>query len=53
MVRATYLAPTKSYSYYSSAFAHLENLIFKIRTTILLLEAITEQTYNANNKYKQ
>ena len=53
MVRATYLAPTKSYSYCSSAFAHLENLIFKIRTTILLLEAITEQTYNANNKYKQ
>ena len=40
MVRDTFLSPTKSYSYYSSALAHLENLIFKLRTAILLLEAI-------------
>ena len=29
MVRVTCLSPTKSYSYCSSAFAHLELLIFK------------------------
>ena len=45
MVRITCLSPTKSYSYCSSAIAHLEILIFKLRTTILLLEAIIEQTY--------
>ena len=43
MVRVTCLAPTKSYSYCSSAFAHLENLIFNLRTAILLLGAIIEQ----------
>jgi len=32
------------------ALAHLENLIFKLRTAILLLEAIIEQTYKATNK---
>jgi len=50
MVRVTYLSSTKSYYYCSSAFAHLENLIFNFRTTILLLEAIMEQTYKANKK---
>ena len=48
MVRVTCLSPTKNYSYCSSAFAHLENLIFNLRTTILLLEAINEQPYKAN-----
>ena len=51
MVRVTCLSPTKSYSYCSSAFAHLELLIFNLRTVILLLEAIIGQTYKANNKY--
>ena len=51
MVRVTCLDPTKRYSYCSSAFVHLENLIFNLQTTILLLEAIMEQTYKANNKY--
>ena len=46
MVRVTCLSPTKSYSYCPLALAHLENLIF-----ILLLEAIIEQPYKANNKY--
>ena len=50
MVRVTCLSPTKSYSYCFSAFAHLELLIFNLRTTILLLEAIIGQTYKANNK---
>jgi len=50
MVRVTCLSPTKSYSYCSSAFAHLEFLIFNLQTMILLLKAITEQTYKANNK---
>ena len=49
MVSVTCLSPTKSYSYCSSAF-HLENLIFNLRTAILLLEAIIGQTYKANNK---
>ena len=47
MVRVTCLSPTKSYSYCSSAFAHLEFLIFNLRTTILLLETIFGQTYKA------
>ena len=51
MVMVIYLSPMKSYSYCSSTLAHLENLIFKLRTTILLLETIIEQTYKANNKY--
>ena len=51
MVRVTCLSPTKSYSYCSSDFAHLKNLIFNPRTVILLLEAIIEQTYKENNKY--
>ena len=50
MVRVTCLSLTKSYSYCSLALAHLENLIFKLRTAILLLEAIMEQTYKANKK---
>ena len=50
MVRATCLSPTKSYSYCSSAFAHLELLIFNLQTAILLLGAIMEQTYKANKK---
>ena len=48
MVRVICLSPTKSYSYCSSAFAHLENLIFNLRTAILLLRAIMEQTYKQN-----
>ena len=51
MVRVTCLSPTKSYSYCSSAFAHLELLVFNLQTTILLLGAIIGQTYIANNKY--
>ena len=51
MVRVTCLSPTKCYSYSSSTFAHLELLIFNLRTAILLLGAINEQTYKANNKY--
>ena len=39
MVRVTCLSPTKSYSYCSSAFAHLELLIFNLQTAILLLGA--------------
>ena len=50
MVRVTCLSPTKSYSYYSSAFAHLEFLIVNLQTTILLLGAINEQPYKANKK---
>ena len=50
MVRVTCLSPTRSYSYCSSALAHLENLIFNLRTTILLLEAINEQPYKANKE---
>ena len=50
MVRVTCLSPMKSYSYYSSDLAHLENLIFNLRTTILLLGTIIGQTYKANKK---
>ena len=50
MVRVTCLSQTKSYSYCSSTFAHLELLIFDLQTAILLLGAIMEQTYKANNK---
>ena len=50
MVRVTCLSPTKSYSYYSSAFTHLELLIFNLRTAILLLGAIIGQPYKANKK---
>ena len=50
MVRVTCLSPMKSYSYCSSAFAHLELLIFNLQTAILLLGAINEQPYKANKK---
>ena len=50
MVRVTCLSPIKSYSYCSSAIAHLELLIFNLQTAILLLEAIIGQTYKANKK---
>ena len=50
MIRVTCLAPTKSYSYCSSAFAHLELLILQSLNSDLLLEAIIGQTYKANNK---
>ena len=50
MVRVTCLSPTKSYSYCSSAFAHLELLIFNLQIAILLLGAINEQPYKANKK---
>ena len=50
MVRVTCLSLTKGYSYCSSAFAHLELLIFNLQTAILLLEAIIGQTYKANKK---
>ena len=45
MVRVTCLSPKKIYSYCSSALAHLQNLIFNLRTVTLLLEAIIEQIY--------
>ena len=50
MVRVTCLSPMKSYSYCSSSFAHLELLIFNLRTTILLLETTIGQTYKVNKK---
>ena len=50
MVMVTCLSPTKSYSYCSSAFAHLELLTFNLQTTILLLGAIIGQTYKANKR---
>ena len=50
MVRVTCLSPTKSYSYCSSAFAHLELLIFNLQTAILLLGTIFRQTYKTNKK---
>ena len=50
MVRVTCLSPTKSYSHCSSAFAHLELLIFNLQTAILILGAINEQPYKANRK---
>ena len=50
MVRVTHLGPTKSYSYCSSSFAHLELLIFNLQTTILLLGAINEQPYKAKQQ---
>ena len=50
MVRVTCLSPTKSYSYCSSAFAHLELLIFNLQTTILLLEANNEQPIQSKQK---
>jgi len=50
MVRVTCLSPTKSYSYCSSAFAHLELLILQSLNSDLLLEAINEQPYKANKK---
>ena len=53
MVRVICLSPTKSYYYCSSTLAHLEFLIFKIRTAILLLEAINGQPCKANNKYNE
>ena len=59
MVRVTCLSPTKSYSYYSLALARMENLIFNLRTAILLLGAImgkhTKQTISTtkNNTPKQ
>ena len=48
MVRVTCLSPTKSYSYCSSTFAHLEFLIVNLQTAILLLGAINEQPYKTN-----
>ena len=50
MVRVTCLSPTKSYSYCSSAFAHLKLLIFNLRMAILLLGTIIEQTYKAKQQ---
>jgi len=50
MVRVTCLSPTKSYSYCSSALACMENLTFKLRTSILLLGAINEQPYKAKQQ---
>ena len=50
MVRVTCLSPTKSYSYCSLALARMENLIFNLRTAILLLGTIIGQTYKANKK---
>ena len=50
MVRVTFLSPMKSYSYYSSTFAHLELLIFNLQTAILLLGTIIGLTYKANKK---
>jgi len=51
MVRVTCLSPTKSYSDCSSAFAHLELLIFNLQIVILLLEAINEQIYKQTRRY--
>ena len=50
MVRVTCLYTTKSYAVCPLGLAHLENLIFKIRTLIHLLEANIEKPYKENNK---
>ena len=50
MVRVTCLSPTKIYSYCSLALAHMENLIFNLRTVILLLGTINEQPYKTIKK---
>ena len=48
IVRVTCLSPTKNYSYCSSAFTHLELLIFDLQTAILPLGTINEQPYKTN-----
>ena len=50
MVRVTCLSPTKSYSYCSLAFAHMQILTYNFRTAILLIGAINEQPYKANKE---
>ena len=50
IVRVTCLSPMKSYSYFNSAFAHLELLILQSLNSDLLLKAINEQPYKANKK---
>ena len=50
MVRVTCLSPTKSYSYCSSAFAHLENLILQSSNSDPSTRSNHGQTYKANNK---
>ena len=51
MVRVSYLSPMKSYSYCSSAFAHLELLIFNLQTAILLLGAIMGKHTKQTKRY--
>ena len=49
MVRVTCLSPTKSYSYYSSAFAHLKNLILQSSNS----DSSTRSNHRANIQSKQ
>ena len=56
MVRVTCLSPMKSYSYCSSAIAHLELLIFNLQTAILLLGAniqSKQENTSKNNTLEQ
>ena len=53
MVRVTCLSPMKSYSYCSLALARMENLIFNLRTAILLLGTIFGQTNKTNKANKK
>ena len=49
MVRVTFLSPTKSYSYCSSAFAHLELLILQSSNN----DPSTRSNHRANIQSKQ
>ena len=49
MVRVTCLSPTKSYSYYSSALDHLENLILQSSNN----DPSTRNNHRANIQSKQ
>ena len=51
MVRVTCLSLMKIYSYCSSAFAHLELLIFNLLTAILLLRAIMGKHTKQTTRY--
>ena len=53
MVRVTCLSPTKSYSYCSSAFAHLEFLILQASNNDSSTRINHRATYKANNRYNQ
>ena len=51
MVRVTCLSPMKSYSYCSSVFAHLKNLILQSSNNDSSTRSNHRATYKANKKY--